>query len=203
MMSDQPDPNLSSLLMVVCDDATVISPSFDELSDDDDLGRVSKTGERFPSLGVAKWIASIHITTNSFYIRGACDDLYIYAWGYAWFPWLFVMSGFLLTHARLMLPANNEADEGTVVKLVLTRLAKVMPLYAVAMLLSVLIRIMEGRMLPHLWILITQFVLAQVMRASKHGSLPTRMHPTRTNRSLTLTPVTPAKKRMDRPGRRD
>lgn len=186
-MSYRPDPCLSSLLVVVRDEAAKTEPtvslrSFDLRSlrsDDDGLGTVVSTtpsenhikGERFPSLGVAKWIASIHITTSSLYMQGACDPLYIYAWGYAWVPWLFMISGFLLTHARLKLPADN--DNGGVVKFVLRRLAKVMPLYVVAMLLSVLIRVVQGRMLPHLWILMTQFVLAQV-KASKRLPTPTR-----------------------------
>jgi hypothetical protein len=189
-MSCRPDLNLSSLLVVVRDQPTV--PPFVARSPDlrrshsDTVVSSTPSGnrvkdERFPSLGVAKWIASIHITTGTLYSRGACNPLYIYSWGHAWVPWLFVTSGFLLTHARLTLPADNK--NGGMVMFVLRRLAKVMPLYMVAMLLSVLIRIMEGRMLPHLWILITQFILAQV-RATKRLLTPTRPSP-----NLMLTPA--------------
>ena len=56
---------------------------------------------RFGALDGARLLASVHIVLGHGYQQGAFRGVYFFAWGYTWVPWFFMLSGFVLTHARL------------------------------------------------------------------------------------------------------
>jgi hypothetical protein len=60
--------------------------------------------ERFRSLGFARWLASTHIVLSALSLKGAVSSVDLYRLGDAWFTWLLLLAGFLLTHARLNAP---------------------------------------------------------------------------------------------------
>lgn len=74
-----------------------------------------------------------------------------------------MLSGYVLTHARLgsAHPSHVDAPLAYVRK----RCATIVPLYALGVLLSAILRMAQGRALPPLWVLALQSFLLQVTRS--------------------------------------
>jgi len=118
--------------------------------------------ERFMGLNGARILASIHIVLGHAYqlpwLESGANS-YIYRFGFTWVPWFFMLSGFVLCHAR-----QHARDPTKVEKLLPTlrkRTAFIYPLYAVALLLSLFVDFWRGRTLPAWWCVLLQAFLAQ------------------------------------------
>lgn len=61
--------------------------------------------QRFLGLNAVRLAASIHIVLGHLQKQGALrrsvGGVYVLRWGFTWVPWFFMLSGFVLTHARM------------------------------------------------------------------------------------------------------
>ena len=132
------------------------APKTDQRSD---LG--AGKGSYLPALGMARLLASVHIVVGHLHAEGALrdDSVYAFRYGFTWVPWFFMLSGFVLTHARLSSPDPNATDPP--VKFIVKRLASVYPMYALGLMLVAVTRAADGRSLPESWILTIQAWLLQ------------------------------------------
>eukprot|EP00937_MAST-01D_sp_MAST-1D-sp2_P005373 g5373.t1 len=64
--------------------------------------------ENLSALGAARLLASVHIVLGHLYQKGAITGPYLCGWGFTWVPWFFMLSGYVLTHARL----NSRSGRG-------------------------------------------------------------------------------------------
>ena len=67
-------------------------------------------GERLTSLGPARFLASMHIVAGHLYQKSALGPLFFFSWGYTWVPWFFMLSGYVLMHARLNSRTPDRVD---------------------------------------------------------------------------------------------
>eukprot|EP00438_Fugacium_kawagutii_P028421 Skav221011 [mRNA] locus=scaffold2350:140627:146319:- [translate_table: standard] len=63
-------------------------------------------GDRFP-LGLARFLAALHVVIFHLFAEGVTAGVYLYAWGFTWVPWFFMLSGFVLGNGHLCRP-NKE-----------------------------------------------------------------------------------------------
>jgi hypothetical protein len=112
----------------------------------------------FVSLNGARIIASIHIVFGHLYQSGYGGS-YASSWGFAWVPFFFMLSGYVLTLARLA-SRTPEAPQ-SVVSFVQKRAAVIYPPFAVTLFLGLAQRRWEGEALPQFYHLAAQSVLAQ------------------------------------------
>ncbi|KAK3253314.1 hypothetical protein CYMTET_37437 [Cymbomonas tetramitiformis] len=119
----------------------------------------ARKAERLEGLGCARLIASTHIVCGHLYAKGALADVYLFGWGFTWVPWFFMLSGYVLTHARL----GSSKPEATDPPLVFLwkRTATIFPMYAFGVFLALLVKIADSKSLPDTWILALQSVLLQ------------------------------------------
>mmetsp|Transcript_27935 Transcript_27935/g.41247 ORF Transcript_27935/g.41247 Transcript_27935/m.41247 type:complete len:1849 (+) Transcript_27935:56-5602(+) len=115
--------------------------------------------EYLGSLGVARLLASQHIVLGHLFAKGVTADVYFFGWGFTWVPWFFVLSGYVLTHARLNSsnPANTDGPFTHIGK----RLGTIFPTYAFGILLTLILRIVRDKNLPRYDTLIAQSFLIQ------------------------------------------
>jgi len=115
--------------------------------------------EHLHSLGCARLLASFHIVLGHLYAKGAIENFYFFGWGYTWVPWFFVLSGYVLTHARLHSsdPSHVDGPFYHVAK----RLSTIFPVYAFSVVFSLIIRMKRGADLPNAMVLIAQSFLLQ------------------------------------------
>jgi len=111
------------------------------------------------ALGVARLLASIHIVLGHLYAKGATAQVYFFGWGYTWVPWFFMLSGFVLAHARLNSRDPNKIDGPY--KHIAKRLSTIFPMYAFGVFLAMLIRILRNQKLPGYDVLVPQSFLMQ------------------------------------------
>ena len=111
------------------------------------------------SLGIARLLASVHIVLGHLYAKGAVANIYFFGWGFTWVPWFFMLSGYVLTHARLN--SRDPAKFDGPYKHIAKRLSTIFPMYAFGVFLSMLIRILSGLTLPGYDVLIGQSFLMQ------------------------------------------
>lgn len=120
-------------------------------------------GQRFLGLNAARLGASIHIVVGHLYqkhaLHGELSGAYFFAWGYTWVPWFFMLSGFVLTHARLA--SKNPGRRESVVVFLQKRTAVIYPLYALSLLLALLVQWWQDRALPNWWVVLCQGLLVQ------------------------------------------
>jgi len=118
-----------------------------------------KKKEFLKSLGFARILASQHIVLGHLFAKGATADIYFFGWGYTWVPWFFVLSGYVLTHARLnsSKPANVDRPFSHVAK----RLSTIFPMYAFGLFLTMILRVAQDLKLPRYDTLIAQSFLMQ------------------------------------------
>jgi len=83
----------------------------------------------------------------------------MFRYGFSWVPWFFMLSGFVLTHARLTSPDPSRVDDP--VTFVWKRMANIFPLYAFGVVVSALIRVGLKANTPKWWILVLQSWLLQ------------------------------------------
>jgi peptidoglycan/LPS O-acetylase OafA/YrhL len=116
-------------------------------------------GERLTSLGPARFLASMHIVAGHLYQKSALGPLFLLSWGYTWVPWFFMLSGYVLMHARLNSRTPDKVD------LPLTALWKrtssIFPMYAVGVVLDMLCFCARGTPLPGYHVLFAQSFLLQ------------------------------------------
>jgi len=115
--------------------------------------------EHLHSLGIARFLASVHVVLGHLYAKGVTSNVYMFGWGYTWVPWFFVLSGYVLTHARL-----NSSDPSRVdgpFKHVAKRLGAIFPVYAFTVVLALIIRMVRGAKLPSVDVLLAQSYLLQ------------------------------------------
>ena len=55
-------------------------------------------------------MASVHIVAGHLYQKSATPNAYIFSWGYTWVPWFFMLSGYVLMHARLNSRTPDKVD---------------------------------------------------------------------------------------------
>ena len=87
------------------------------------------TGERLTSLGPARFMASMHIVAGHLYQKSALGPLYLLSWGYTWVPWFFMLSGYVLMHARLNSRTPDKVDAPLTA--LWKRTSSIFPMYAV------------------------------------------------------------------------
>jgi len=100
------------------------APDKDAKGKEDD----GKAGDRFP-LGLARFLAALHVVVFHLFAEGVTAGVYLYAWGFTWVPWFFMLSGFVLGNGHLCRP-NKDSILGYVER----RLVAVYPLYATTLL---------------------------------------------------------------------
>ena len=117
------------------------------------------TGERLTSLGPARFMASMWIVAGHMYQKNAIGPQYFLSWGYTWVPWFFMLSGYVLTHARL----NSRKPDRVDLPLVSLwkRTSSIYPMYAVGVVLDMMAFIAKGQPLPDFSVLIAQSFLLQ------------------------------------------
>ena len=112
------------------------------------------------ALGFARFIASIHIVVGHLYAKGALQDsIYLFKYGFTWVPWFFMLSGFVLTHARLTSRDPSKVDGP--LHFLWKRTANIFPMYSFGVLIAGILIIVKGKELPKYWILILQSWLLQ------------------------------------------
>eukprot|EP00756_Hemistasia_phaeocysticola_P042647 Hpha_TRINITY_DN16980_c1_g2::TRINITY_DN16980_c1_g2_i2::g.54305::m.54305 len=107
--------------------------------------------ERLEALGFARFVASVHIVAGHFY-EELRQHSYVAGWGYTWVPWFFMLSGYVLTHARLN--SRNPAEVQKPAAFLVRRLATVFPMYAAGLLVSFLLATKQS--LPEPRVLVAQ-----------------------------------------------
>ena len=114
------------------------------------LQNQATSSERFLGLNAARLAASLHIVFGHLQkqtaLRGSLADVYLLRWGFTWVPWFFMLSGFVLTHARLR--SKRSAERQSACLFVKKRTAVIYPLFACALFLALLIRMWLGKALP-------------------------------------------------------
>jgi hypothetical protein len=120
-----------------------------------------RSGQRkdvFVALNGARLLASIHIVLGHLYQSGYGGG-YASSWGFSWVPWFFMLSGYVLTLARL---ASRTPDAPQpVLAFVQKRAAVIYPPFAFSLFLGLAQRRWEGEALPKFYHLAAQGVLAQ------------------------------------------
>ena len=101
------------------------------------------TGERLTSLGPARFMASMWIVAGHMYQKNAIGPQYFLSWGYTWVPWFFMLSGYVLTHARLNSRKPERVDSPLVS--LWKRTSSIYPMYAVGVVLDMLAFIAKVR----------------------------------------------------------
>ena len=122
--------------------------------------RAAGSTETFRSINGARMLASTHIVLGHLYQMNALPGGgYVFAWGFTWVPWFFMLSGFVLTHARLssMDPQRRESA----LLFVRKRTANVYPLYAVGLGLALVVDWCRGKALPAWYELVAQAFFVQ------------------------------------------
>ena len=121
--------------------------------------------ERLHALGAARFLASLHIVVGHLSRPRGSEGLhmlppsYFGGWGFTWVPWFFMLSGYVLAHARLGSPNPDRVDGP--LRSIWKRSASIYPMYAVGLLLSALVRIGADRELPKAGYLVPQAFLVQ------------------------------------------
>ena len=119
--------------------------------------------QRFLGINGARLLASCHIVVGHLYqqgtLGGQMSGKYFFSWGYTWVPWYFMLSGFVLCHARMK--SRQPAKKYDTILFVKKRAAAVYPMHAVGLLLALLVNWWRDRALPDWWVPLTQGVLAQ------------------------------------------
>ena len=116
-------------------------------------------GERLTSLGPARFLASMHIVAGHLYQKSALGPLFFLSWGYTWVPWFFMLSGYVLMHARLNSRTPNRVD--TPMTALWKRTSSIFPMYTVGVVLDMLCFCVRGTPLPAYHVLIAQSFLLQ------------------------------------------
>ena len=120
-------------------------------------------GQRFLGLNAARIGASIHIVVGHLHqmgaLRGELRGVYFFSWGYTWVPWFFMLSGFVLTHARMR--STNPTRRENVAVFLQKRTAVIYPMYALCLLLALLVQWWRDRALPNWWVVLSQGLLVQ------------------------------------------
>lgn len=111
------------------------------------------------SLGMARLLASVHIVLGHLYAKGETANVYFFGWGFTWVPWFFMLSGYVLTHARLNSrdPTKVDGPYSHIAK----RLSTIFPMYSFGVFLSMLIVVLRKLALPGYDVLIAQSYLLQ------------------------------------------
>ena len=111
------------------------------------------------SLGIARLLASIHIVLGHLYANGETANIYFFGWGFTWVPWFFMLSGYVLTHARLNSrdPTKVDGPYNHIAK----RLSTIFPMYSFGVFVSMLIVVFRNLNLPGYDVLIAQSYLMQ------------------------------------------
>ena len=119
--------------------------------------------QRFLGLNAARLMASVHIVFGHLAkqgsLRGELAGIYLFAWGYTWVPWFFMLSGFVLAHARFK--SRTAAKPQAAASFVKKRTAVIYPMYAIGLFLALLIRFWKTSPLPEWYMVASQGVLAQ------------------------------------------
>ena len=104
--------------------------------------------EFLTALAFVRYLASLHIVVGHIKAKGFYPGCYFCSHGFTWVPFFFVLSGFVLTHARLGSRDPSKVD-GPAVHF-WKRSATIYPMYAVAVLGSAVIRMESDQELPKL-----------------------------------------------------
>ena len=118
-----------------------------------------KKAEHMTALGVVRFVASLHIVVGHLTTGGKLRPTYLSSWGFTWVPFFFVLSGFVLTYARLASGKPNAVDMPLTI--VWKRTAGIYPMYAVTLCMTAAVRMSLGTALPSLLTLLSQTVLMQ------------------------------------------
>ena len=131
-----------------------------EVSKDDKDGAKPKRRNYLEAISFARYIASLHIVVGHLAAKGGIvGGVYLYGFGFTWVPWFFMLSGYILTHARLCSSRPDRFDDP--LTFMWKRLASVFPMYALGVLLSAINKMAWGRPLPSVWNLLLQSWLLQ------------------------------------------
>eukprot|EP00958_Prasinococcus_capsulatus_P016383 scaffold1809_cov386-Prasinococcus_capsulatus_cf.AAC.12 len=144
-----------------------------------------KKAERLGALGLARQLASIHIVLGHLHNKDceAIADVYLFNWGFTWVPWFFMLSGFVLTHARIASSNPERVDDP--LTFMWKRSASIFPVYMLGVILSAALRVIENKTLPAISLLVPErshSILARVqVRLLKHQKDVDKGHRVRVN----------------------
>jgi peptidoglycan/LPS O-acetylase OafA/YrhL len=83
--------------------------------------------------GLARYVASCLVVLGHLHAKGALPNWYFTSWGFTWVPFFFLLSGFVLMHARQQKDISYQPN---VLRFFKSRLRSVYPLYAVGLLVA-------------------------------------------------------------------
>jgi len=118
-----------------------------------------KKAEHMTALSVVRFLASMHIVVGHLTAAGKLRGTYLASWGFTWVPFFFVLSGFVLTYARLASGKPSAVDMPLTI--VWKRTAGIYPMYAATLCMTAAVRMSLGRALPSVLTLLSQTVLMQ------------------------------------------
>jgi len=116
-------------------------------------------GERLTSLTGARFLASMHIVAGHLYQKSAVGPMYFLGWGFTWVPWFFMLSGYVLMHARILSRTPDRVD--TPQAALWKRSSTIFPMYAIGVILDMIAFVARGSRLPAYHILISQSFMLQ------------------------------------------
>ena len=102
--------------------------------------------EYLHALDVARIFGSVHVVLGHLHALGALHAAYFFGWGFTWVPWFFMLSGYVLTHARLNARDPDKLDSPATFTAV--RIATLFPMYALGLVVALLIRIGTEKSVP-------------------------------------------------------
>lgn len=94
----------------------------------------NKKAGKLNAIGTARYIASVHIVCGHLYAMGddAINPWYTSGWGFTWVPFFMMLSGFILTYARLN--SRDPSKRESRFSFLLKRLRGIYPLYLTGLL---------------------------------------------------------------------
>ena len=115
--------------------------------------------EYLHALDVARIFGSVHVVLGHLHALGALHAAYFFGWGFTWVPWFFMLSGYVLTHARLNARDPDKLDSP--VTFTAVRIATLFPMYAIGLVVALLIRIGTEKSVPNWYEMGLQGLLLQ------------------------------------------
>ena len=115
--------------------------------------------EYLHALDVARICGSVHVVLGHLHALGALHATYFFGWGFTWVPWFFMLSGYVLTHARLNARDPDKLDSP--VTFTAVRIATLFPMYAIGLVVALLIRISTEKPVPNWYEMGLQGLLLQ------------------------------------------
>jgi len=119
-----------------------------------DAPKMKEKADHFP-LGLARFLASLHVVAGHLYSRGSTAKVWFFGFGFTWVPWFFMLSGFVLFSANARRPTKENPLEYA-----FRRSVTIYPLYAISLIPAFFLAWAQGRA-PHAGVIVSQIWLLQ------------------------------------------